>query len=209
MHIPEVTLVDYGVGNLAALENMFDFVGISVVRASDAATISRSRKRVLPGVGAFARAMMGLNSSGLILPLERAVFEHRKPVLGVCLGMQLMGLTSEEGALPGLGWLKARCIRLWPGIASGLKVPNNGWQTVTAVNSTGLFEASGDPDRFYFNHSYHMICEEQSDVAATIEFDGAKVCSVARDNIYGVQFHPEKSHRYGMRLLSAFAALPD
>ena len=204
-----MTLVDYGVGNLASLENMLDFVGVTVTRGDDAAAIRSARKLILPGVGAFDRAMMGLNSSGLRLPLERAIIEHRTPVLGVCLGMQLLGLSSEEGVMQGLGFLKAHSVRLAPRKTSGLKVPNNGWQVVTAKKSAALFEKQSGPARFYFNHSYHMICETGSDIAATIEFDGEKVCSVMKDNIYGVQFHPEKSHRFGMRLLSAFAALQE
>jgi glutamine amidotransferase len=207
--VSSVTLVDYGVGNLASLDNMLDFLGAEVVRASTVKEIQAAEKLILPGVGAFDRAMSGLAASGLLKALDEAVLDRKLPILGVCLGMQLLGLSSEEGQMPGLGWLQAKSKRLAPKPESGLKVPNNGWQTVYATKPTALISSDAGAERFYFNHSFHMVCDEQSDVAATIEFDGAKVCSVARDNIYGVQFHPEKSHRYGMRLLSAFAALPD
>lgn len=207
MNFSSITLIDYGVGNLASFVNMLNFIGVEVIQASKASQIRDAQKLLLPGVGAFDRAMAGLNSSGLREPLDEAVCERKVPILGVCLGMQLMGESSEEGQMAGLGWLRARSIRLTPDLRSKLKVPNNGWQDVYVKKPTTLIPDHEGVQRFYFNHSYHMVCENPDDVSGLTEFDGAKVCIVTRGNIAGVQFHPEKSHRYGMSLLSAFARL--
>ena len=130
-------------------------------------------------------------------------FVRRTPLLGVCLGMQLLGRRSEEGASDGLGWIRANTVRMRPDSALKLRVPFMGWAEIETVQGANLF-ADNSPFRFYFTHSYRMQCDDAEDVAATYQFDQPVVCSVQHDNIYGVQFHPEKSHRFGMKLLSNF-----
>ena len=186
---------------------MLEFIGVEFTRGTTESQIEAASKLLLPGVGSFDRAMIGIRESGLRKALDSAVLGRGIPVLGVCLGMQLLGKHSEEGEMQGLGWLNAKCIRLTPQKGSRRKVPNNGWQIIAPTKPSPIFDEGDSEMRFYFNHSFHMVCHDPKDAAATTEFDGAKVCAVARANIYGVQFHPEKSHRFGMKLLSKFAVL--
>jgi glutamine amidotransferase len=201
-----ISIVDYGVGNIASLANMFDFLGVGSELASTPEEIARAEKLVLPGVGAFDKAMATLAGRGLAEPV-RAFAGQGRPLLGVCLGLQLLGGGSEEGLLPGLGLIDASAVRLAPSPKSGLKVPNIGWCEVAPAPGAALFPPSDQPERFYFVHSYHLQCRDRADVAATIDYDGEITVAIARGNIHGVQFHPEKSHRFGMRLLKAFASL--
>lgn len=198
-----ITIIDYGVGNPGALVNMFEFIGYEARIANQASAILEASHLLLPGVGAFDAAMQRLRNSNLIPALEKAVFDRRTPLLGVCLGMQLLGRGSEEGATKGLGWVPADTVRMRPDPALKLKVPFMGWADIEAAPSARLLDGGGELC-FYFTHSYRMDCDYPGDVAATYQFDRPVVCSVQRANIYGVQFHPEKSHRFGMKLLSNF-----
>ncbi len=205
---PEVSVVDYGVGNIGALLNMFDHLGIEAVAVSDERGILAASRLVLPGIGAFDRAMRTLMDRGLIGSLNEAVIARGTPVLGVCLGMQLLARRSAEGQLAGLGWIAADVLRIEVPPSSALKVPHIGWSDVRPAGVQSLFiptDTADEPERFYFDHSYHMICEEASDIAATFEYGRTLCCAVQRGHIAGVQFHPEKSHRFGMRLLEAWA----
>lgn len=202
-----ITIVDYGVGNLASLLNMFEFVGVEARSSSDAAEIVTASHLVLPGVGAFDRAMSVLTASGLIEPLTIAVQQRGVPVMGVCLGMQLLGNASEEGKLPGLGYIDARCVRIVPPAQSRLKVPNNGWLVTQPAKRSPLFPDADEFNRFYYNHSYHMVCANPGDVAADFDYGYRLCCAVQHENIMGIQFHPEKSHQFGMRLLKRFASV--
>ncbi|HJW53037.1 MAG TPA: imidazole glycerol phosphate synthase subunit HisH [Burkholderiaceae bacterium] len=202
---PVVTVVDYGVGNIGALLNMFDHLGVEARASSDPRDIAWADKLVLPGVGAFDRAMSELRGRGLIGPLEEAVLHRRRPVLGVCLGMQLLARRSEEGREAGLGWIDADVRRLHLPVDSDLKVPHIGWMEIRAVGTSELFAASGE--RYYFDHSYHVCCDRAQDVVAVIDYGSELCCAVSARNVHGVQFHPEKSHRFGMRLLRSFAGL--
>ena len=198
-----ITIVNYGVGNPAALVNMFEFIGHDARVTDDISSILGASHLVLPGVGAFDTAMRRLRNSQLIPSLEQAVLVRKVPLLGVCLGMQLLGRRSDEGLLEGLGWIDADTVKMRPDPACKLKVPFMGWAETECATTARLFDA-GSEQRFYFPHSYHMRCDDQSDVAGIYRFDGPVISAVQHENIYGVQFHPEKSHRFGMRLLSNF-----
>ena len=202
-----ITVVDYGVGNIGALLNMFDYLGIDAQASGDATVLAKADKLVLPGVGAFDKAMSTLRARRLVEPLNQAVLERRRPVLGVCLGMQLLARSSEEGSEPGLGWVAADVRRIVPGLGSPLKVPHIGWGEVAPTRRSALFDPLEPVERFYFDHSYHVCCDRPKDVAAVVAYDSELCCAVSAGHVHGVQFHPEKSHRFGMRLLRAFAQL--
>jgi glutamine amidotransferase len=201
-----ITIVNYGMGNLGSMLNMFKRIGVKADIESDPAVIRLAEKLVLPGVGAFDAAMTCINT----VPGLREVLDHKAlveytPVLGVCLGMQLFTRSSEEGTLPGLGWIPSVTTR-FPKQA-GLKVPHMGWNVALPNTSSPLIEKVGVEPRYYFVHSYYVqVDKPEHSLMRThygIDFDSA----IGRDNIYGVQFHPEKSHRFGMQILKNFAEL--
>lgn len=202
-----IVVVDYGMGNVGAIANMLDYLGLDAEVTRDAAAIGRATRLILPGVGAFDRAMRSLRQLDLVRPLEEAVLGRGIPILGLCLGMQLLGNSSEEGVdrEPGLGWIGARTVRLAPPAAAGAKIPHIGWSEVTPRKTSPIFAHTPAWPRFYFVHSYYVLCETDSDVAATCDYGGEFCCAVSRGNIHGVQFHPEKSHRFGMGLFRSFA----
>ena len=200
-----LTIVDYGIGNIGSLINMFDLLGIDVSVSDTAAGIRCARSVILPGVGAFDTAMEELKARGLIDALNEAALHRKIPVLGICLGMQLLGKSSEEGLERGLAWIDATAKRLTPPAGSGLKVPHVGWADIRVKADTPLFPGTFEEERFYFVHSYALECANPSIVAATIFFGDDVCCAIAQGNIFGVQFHPEKSHRFGMRLLADYA----
>lgn len=200
-----VAIVDYGVGNLGSIKNMLKKLGFQYIIASHPNAINSASKLILPGVGAFDSGMQQLNNSGLRAALDEAVLTRRVPVAGICLGMQLMTLGSEEGSIPGLGWISARTSRFAPSFGEVLKVPHMGWAQVKQSKSSPVLKLLEGEPRFYFVHSYRVCCNDRSDALLTaqhgsITFDAA----FERNNILGFQFHPEKSHRFGMALLKAF-----
>jgi imidazole glycerol-phosphate synthase subunit HisH len=190
-----ITIVDYGVGNIHSLLNMYEYLGIDAQACSEPNAIADAERLILPGVGAFDKAMHALSERNLIPALEYAVNYRFVPLLGICLGMQLLARSSEEGELPGLGWLSANVRRINVRFDLGLKVPHMGWSEVTLIKSSPLFLSEDQGERFYFVHGYHL------------EYGDHLCCAVNKKNIWGVQFHPEKSHRHGMKLLSAFAKI--
>lgn len=200
-----ITIVDYGMGNLGSIQNMFKRIGVAAQVTGDAEAIGQATKLVLPGVGAFDGAMERIDRSGLRPLLDRKALEDRVPILGICLGMQLLTRGSEEGRRPGLGWIAATTRRI--PAAAGLKVPHMGWNVVEPACASPLTEGLPAECRFYFVHSYCVHVDNSADSVLKarhgITFDAA----VAHGNIYGAQFHPEKSHRFGMALLSNFAGL--
>lgn len=202
-----IAIVDIGVGNLGAIRNMLRKVGAEAFITADPTDIRAAAKVILPGVGAFDAGMQALADSGLTAVLNEQALEVKKPVLGICLGAQMLGNRSEEGSLPGLGWIDMDVVR-FPRDA-GLRVPHMGWNTVVPAVKDGkvspLFAGNEAEPRFYFVHSYHFKCADPADVAATCDYGGAFAAAVARGNIWGVQFHPEKSHRFGAALLRNFA----
>lgn len=199
-------IVDYGMGNLGSILNMIKKLGGKPTLTSDPAVVAVAEKLVLPGVGAFDHGISGLHERGLSKALTVAV-ERGSAVLGICLGMQLMLDASEEGRLPGLGWIPGRA-RRFPEQQGGLKVPHMGWNVVTPCKENPLLRATPEePARFYFVHSYKVECDEPGDVLAVTDY-GDRFCSAfQRGKIFGVQFHPEKSHVFGMALFRNFLEL--
>ena len=199
-----ITIVDYAMGNLGSISNMLKKVGAVSEITCDPARIAGAEKLILPGVGAFDAGMRNLRDSGFVPALSRRVLEDRVPVLGICLGMQLMTDGSEEGTEPGLSWVPAHALRFKPSDPA-LKVPHMGWNRVQPNRPDPLLHELADDVRFYFVHSYYVSCADPSHVLLNANygerFDAAFRCG----NIWGVQFHPEKSHRFGMQLLRNFA----
>lgn len=206
-----ITIVDYGLGNLGSIRNMLKRIGAESRISGDPGEIRTSGALILPGVGAFDHGMANLREKGLEEPLNEAARIRRRPVLGICLGMQLLTRMSEEGELPGLGWIEADTRRFRFPVEPGgpvLRVPHMGWNIVTPKPDSVLFRGMTEQEnRFYFVHSYRVLCDNPLDVGGMTPY-GEPFCSVIESgNILATQFHPEKSHRFGMRLLENFAAL--
>lgn len=201
-----IVIIDYGMGNLGSILNMLKKVDApAAMISSSPKDIEEADKLILPGVGAFDTGMQRLRETGLIDLLNEKVLHGRTPTLGVCLGMQLITRGSEEGELPGLGWLDAETIRFrFDPKGSGLRIPHMGWNTVTALREDSLFKDMYAEPRFYFVHSFHVACRNPEDVLATTEYGYAFASAVQQDHLMGVQFHPEKSHKFGMKLYRNF-----
>lgn len=202
--MPRVTLVNYGLGNIQAFAHIYESLDISVEVAGTMEQLARARKIILPGVGAFDWAMTRLNQSGLRDALDDLVLEKRVPVLGVCVGMQVMARRSEEGQLPGLGWIDAEVLRFDPVQIGKIPLPHMGWNDVRPAGTESLFRGIEMP-RYYFLHSYCIVPFRPSDVLATARYGCDFVAAVRSDHIFGTQFHPEKSHQWGIDLLRNFA----
>ena len=203
-----IVIIDYGLGNLGSMANMLKKIGAQAVVSADPVVIGNADKLILPGVGAFDGGMKNLESRGLVQVLNNRVLEDKVPILGVCLGMQLLSRKSEEGCLPGLGWLDAESIRFkFEDVNSNLKIPHMGWNQLTVRQSHPLFYELEVMNRFYFVHSYHVICTDPRNILATTSYGVDFSSAVVKNNIMGVQFHPEKSHKFGLRLLKNFVEL--
>lgn len=203
-----IHIVDYGLGNIQAFVTMYKRLGIEAVRARAGKDLRDVRKLILPGVGAFDHAMELLDGSGMRQPLERLVREDRVPVLGICVGMQILACSSEEGVGAGLGWVDGRVRGLSGNPASAaLPMPHMGWNDVVPVAGSPLFKGLEEDARFYFLHSYYFECSDPRNVAARADYGFQFDCAVQNDNVFGVQFHPEKSHHWGAALLKNFAEL--
>ena len=201
-----IVIVDYEVGNFASVLNMVKKAGGQAIVSGSQEEISRATKLILPGVGAFDRGMQQLHEKGLPgLLNERA--SAGVPLMGICLGMQLLGFGSEEGELPGLGLLPIRFKRFNLDAEVPLRVPHVGWNTVKVVKRNPLIPEDDKEKRFYFVHSYHAVCDEDADILATCDYGYGFPAACSRENIYGFQFHPEKSHRFGLDLFRRFLEL--
>lgn len=200
-----IAVLDYGVGNVGSVLNMLKRLNVPARLASNPEDIEQAQKLILPGVGHFDRAMESLRASPALAALERKVLVEKTPILGICLGMQILMQGSEEGSLPGLGWVRGHVRRFQLESDSPLKIPNMGWARVRRSTPSPLTEWDDDETQFYFVHAFYARVENEADsllkASHGIEFDAG----IRHENIYGVQFHPEKSHRFGMRLLDNFA----
>jgi glutamine amidotransferase len=198
-----IIIIDYGLGNLASIKNMFKKIGAESMISSDPEDIFKASKLILPGVGHFAKGIENLSKSGLIPILSKAVLEDKKPVLGICLGMQLMTSHSEEGDTKGLGWIEAETKR-FKFEDRNIKIPHMGWSENKYVQNIPLTKGIENEQRYYFVHSYHVECLHPENVLGTCNYGIDFHSAIIRDNIAGVQFHPEKSHKFGMTLLKNF-----
>jgi len=198
-----ISIVDYGMGNLGSIVNMFKRIGVAAQITGDADELARARKILLPGVGAFDGAMQRIEQSGLRPILDHKALQERVPVLGICLGMQLLTRSSEEGERPGLGWIAASTRRFEAG--PRLKVPHMGWNEVQVMRPHALTQGLPADARFYFVHSYYVTVDDPQDSLLKARYGTTFDAAVSHRNIYGAQFHPEKSHRFGMQLLANFA----
>ena len=200
-----IIIVDYKMGNLGSIVNMLKKIGSDAKISSDLSVIGKSDKLILPGVGAFDTGMKNINEMKLLPVLEQKAFKERVPILGICLGMQIMTESSEEGQLKGLGWFKAMTIRFkFEKLDQKLKIPHMGWNFIKKAKNSSLLKGVDENFRFYFVHSYHVVCDDDRDVLAITNHGYDFVSMFQKDNISGVQFHPEKSHKFGMRILENF-----
>lgn len=205
-----VTIIDYGVGNIGSIANMLASLGISSKVASSPKDLLKARKIIFPGVGKFDYGLIQLRKSGLLPVLEQKVFEEKVPILGICVGMQLLFNKSEEGREKGLGWLDGEVLKFRVKKGEKMKVPHMGWNSVSIQNEGSplvKYLLDNEENRFYFVHSYYVHCADDIQLMNT-NYGGEFSSAVQKDNIYACQFHPEKSHRFGKSLLKGFGDLP-
>lgn len=203
-----ITIVDYGLGNVLAFSNVYKQLGIKVAIAKDASDLADATKLILPGVGAFDHAMELLLQSGMRDALDEMVMSRGVPVLGVCIGMQILAAASEEGHLPGLDWVPGKVCQFRANEKSAsLQLPHMGWNDVRPHGASAIFAGLESDARFYFLHSYYFQCTHDENILAETEYGTKFSCAVQAKNVFGVQFHPEKSHHFGKQLLKNFAGL--
>lgn len=203
-----IVIINYGLGNLNAFVNIFKKLDIPVKIATQASDLENATKIVLPGVGAFDHAMTKLNESGMRETLDDLVLNKKLPVIGICVGMQILAKSSDEGVLPGLGYIDG-VVRKFDtsGFKQKTRLPHMGWNDIVPKPGHELFSDLEKVPLYYFLHSYYFECNRAEDAIATADYGSEFVCAVNNENIYGVQFHPEKSHHYGVQLLKNFAEL--
>lgn len=204
VEMKDTVIIDYGMGNLSSIQNMAKYLGYEVIISSDFHQIANAEKLILPGVGNFGEAMRIINKSGLREILDEAVLQKKTPIFGICLGMQLLSSYSEEGNCEGFNWIQAQTRKFEFSEKINLKIPHMGWDFITVKRPTQLLSDIEMESRYYFVHSYYVKCQSEIDVVATtnygIEFDAV----IKHENIMGTQFHPEKSHRFGMKILKNY-----
>ena len=203
-----LVIVDYGVGNLSSIQNMIKKGGNQSIISGDIDTVANASKILLPGMGHFDNCMIKLKASGLLPVIENKVFAEKIPLLGICVGLQMFMHSSEEGSEPGLGWIQGKTVRFYTTRmdTNKFRIPNMGWLEVQTVKFSELFDGL-EQSRFYFAHTYHVKVENEIDVLVKADYGYHFTAGIEHGNIYGVQFHPEKSHRFGMQMLKNFAEL--
>lgn len=199
-----ITIIDYKTGNLGSIQNILKRIGEESLITSDKDEIARATKLILPGVGAFDTGMRNLTELGLTDILNNKVLVEKTPVLGICLGMQLLSKESDEGSLPGLGWTNAETVRFNFINSLEYKIPHMGWNFIQQHKESKLFTGMFPEPRFYFVHSYYFKANDPADIITSTNYEIKFTSSVEKGNILGVQFHPEKSHKFGMKLLKNF-----
>lgn len=202
-----ITIIDTGMANVGSVQNIIRYLGYNVIISNKIDVIENATKLILPGVGSFDTGMNALKNMNLIEVLNKCVIEEKKPILGICLGMQMMTRSSDEGIEKGLGWFEADTIKFNPknmGGANDFRIPHMGWNQVESKRKHDFFLKLGDESRFYFVHSYYVKADSEDDVMATTKYGIEFHSALQRENIYAVQYHPEKSHKFGMFFLSKF-----
>ena len=199
-----IVIVDYKMGNLGSVSNIIKKIGHTSIVSSDIEVISQATKIILPGVGSFEKAMSNLKELGLVNVLNEKVIQQKTPTLGICLGMQLLTNSSEEGNVQGLGWIDANTVKFQLSEFPELKIPHMGWNEVDFPQAHYLCENYHEKPRFYFVHSYHVVCENDENKLMTTKHGIEFTSAIVKENIMGVQFHPEKSHKFGMNLFKNF-----
>jgi len=203
-----ITLIDYGVGNIFAFQNVYKRLDIPIKIAKNPKDLINAKKLILPGVGSFDFAMSQLNASGMRDTLDKLVIQDKIPVIGICVGMQMMGNRSDEGGADGLKWIDADILKFDEKLINHrTKLPHMGWNDVIPIVENSLFNGLEKDAIFYFLHSYYFKCNNPSDGIAISDYGISFTSAVNHKNIYGIQFHPEKSHQYGEKLLYNFAKL--
>ena len=202
-----IVIIDYGMGNLRSVEKKLKKLGVDVVISNKPEVIKSSQKLVLPGVGHFANGIKKLKEYGIWDVLNVKVLEDKTPILGICLGMQLMAKHSEEGNENGLGWFDADIIKFKVADKLKYKVPHMGWNNAVVNKETNLFQGISGDAMFYFVHSFHIKCNNKEDILTTTEYEYSFTSSIQKDNIWGTQFHPEKSHEWGELVFKNFVKL--
>lgn len=200
-----IAIIDYKIGNVKSIYNMLKKIGLKSIITADIEEIKKCDKYILAGVGAFDYGISNLKNADFFTTLEEEVLVNKKPILGICLGMQLLTHSSEEGTKKGLGWIDAYTKKFNLEDKS-LAIPHMGWNRVKVVDNKSIFNSLQE-NRFYFVHSYYVECVNQSNILGLCSYGQDFVCSINYNNIYGVQFHPEKSHKFGMQLLENFGEL--
>jgi len=203
-----ITIIDYGLGNILAFSNTYKRLNVEVKVARKAGDLEGATKLILPGVGAFDHAMDLFQRSGMRERTEELVLGKKVPVLGICVGMQILASASDEGTSPGLGWIQGTVKKFdVTRLPHSTHLPHMGWNDVAPLRQAALFNQLQYDARFYFLHSYYFRCADQGDALAQAKYGDYFTCAVNHENVYGVQFHPEKSHHYGAQLLKNFADL--
>ncbi|HEX9958844.1 MAG TPA: imidazole glycerol phosphate synthase subunit HisH [Fibrella sp.] len=203
----DIVIIDYGMGNLRSVQKKVDRLNGQAVLSSDPAVILKADKLILPGVGHFASGIKKLKESGIWEALNQAVLVDKTPILGICLGMQLMAGHSEEGDAEGLAWFDADVVHFTVGDTLRYKVPHMGWNATEQSKESRLYTNVPAEAMFYFVHSYHMVCRQPADVLAITTYDYPFASAIEKGNIYGTQYHPEKSHDWGEQLFDNFIRL--
>jgi len=200
-----ISIVDYNIGNLGSVKNMISKIGFESQICNSQKDIRNAQKLILPGVGSFDACMHNLKRSGLIQAIEERVLVDKIPILGICVGMQLFTHGSDEGESEGLSWLDGKCQKFkFDNVNENLKIPHMGWNSVATNNHNSLFKEMEEDARFYFAHSFHVVLSDTKEILATSKYGYEFISAIQKENIYGVQFHPEKSLKHGMKLLSNF-----